>query len=893
MPEISASPSPSSSVKTTPTMVQWFTLKAREPDALLFFRMGDFYELFFGDAETAATALDITLTHRGTHDDKPIPMCGVPVGTAQAYLSRLIRRGFRVAVAEQTETPKKGQKGPLSREIIRVITPGTLTEDELLEAGRSNILLTITAPTKRHKTPLGAAWVDISTGSVELLSQPAATLSELLARLEPSEILADPALIPSEHHDRLTPSTTRFNVDKAIAIITTAYNVAQIDALGDFPDEQIIACATLLQYVRRSQAGRLPRLSLPTPVGLTHVMGLDPATRYSLDLLRSRDGGTEHTLFNSVNHTNTAAGMRLLAQWISTPLTILSDITARQDGWLWLHANDQMTASFRDILRQTPDCSRALGRISSRRPLPRDLVAVRDTLRAADRITEHLRSYHADDMPLKIRAIGSALYGRADTLLERLDHALAQDLPVKIEDGGVIAAGFDSELDRLRNLRDNSRRTLAQLQVRLSEQYDINTLRIRHHNQLGYVIEVPAAAGNKLRQYEELYLRQGTASLARFSNTELITLNEEILDASEKAMLLERHLFNDLVKNILDTPTLDDVSQALAELDVLTSCSRLLENEHWCCPTISDTQNFTIQAGRHPIVEAALKRSNTPEARFIPNHCALPPEKHVMLLTGPNMAGKSTFLRQTALAVILAQAGLPVAAQSADVGIVDRLFSRVGGADDLARGRSTFMVEMTETAAILNQAGPRSLVVVDEIGRGTSTLDGLSIAWATLETLHSQLGSRTIFATHFHELSNLLKQLPKLAAYTMAVQEWEGEVIFQHEVKPGSAHKSWGLHVARLAGIPASVIDRAKILLTRFEKEQNNLQNEEDDELPIFETSFQSLEDISESPQRPFQHLDLSELQTTLEELDPDSLSPREAHATLYTLKNILTKSFS
>ncbi|MXV44142.1 DNA mismatch repair protein MutS [Saccharibacter sp. 17.LH.SD] len=886
MPKISASPAlPSSADKATPTMAQWFSLKSQEPDALLFFRMGDFYELFFGDAETAAIALDITLTHRGIHEEKPIPMCGVPVGTAQVYLSRLIRRGFRVAVAEQTETPKKGQKGPLRRDIVRVITPGTLTEDELLDAGRANILLAISTPPGRRKTPLGAAWIDISTGSVETLSQPNTTLLELLARLDPSEILADPTLIPSEYHERVTPSTARPSLQQASSTISEAYGVAQLDALGDFPEEQISACAILLNYVRRSQAGRLPRLSPPIPQGLGNIMGFDPATRYSLDIIRSRDGGTKHTLFKSVNHTQTAAGTRLLARWLSTPVTDLSLIQNRQEGWSWLHHHHDLTASLRQILKQTPDCSRSLGRISSGRPLPRDLAAVRDTLRSANAITEALHPLRNSAIPGMIRSIGATLYGRADTLLERLESGLSPELPAKIEDGGVIATGFDTELDTLRDLRDDSRRTLAQLQVRLSEQYGVNNLRIRHHNQLGYVIEVPSSTGAKLRQHQELYLRQGTATLTRFSNDELISLNQAILTASEKTSLLERHLFNDLAKHILETPALDEIAVALAELDVLVSCALLMSKGSWCRPFVNDSQAFNIRSGRHPVVEASMNQQGSTETRFIPNHCALPPEKHVMLLTGPNMAGKSTFLRQTALIVILAQAGLPVSAEEAEIGIVDRLFSRVGAADDLARGRSTFMVEMTETASILNQAGPRSLVVVDEIGRGTSTLDGLAIAWATLEALHSQLGSRTIFATHFHELGSLLTQLPKLAAYTMAVQEWDGNVIFQHEVKPGMAHKSWGLHVARLAGIPSFVVKRAKTLLTRLEAGQVNLDKPDTPpSLPLFEAPSPKAASREET-NTPSRNETLEE---ALRDLDPDSMSPREAHTTLYHLKDLI-----
>ncbi len=885
---------PQNSGKVTPTMEQWFALKHQEPEALLFFRMGDFYELFFGDAHAAALALDITLTQRGTHDGQPIPMCGVPVGTAQVYLSRLIRRGFRVAVAEQTETPKKGQKGPLRREIVRVITPGTLTEDELLEAGRANTLLALSTGPKRSKDILGAAWIDISTGTLEMLSLTAATLPELLARLSPSEILSDPALVPADYINRVTPSTARPKKDAAEQTIATAYNVAQLDALGCFSDEQVIACAILLSYVRRSQAGRLPRLAPPIDHGLENIMGLDPATRHSLDILYCRDGSTQHTLFNSVNHTVTAAGTRLLAQWVNTPSTSLSLITQRQEGWTWLSEQSQTAEKLRQILKNAPDSARALGRISSGRPLPRDLAAIRDTLRAADQITDILSALTKQHMPQRIRHVGACLCSRADALLERLTAALNTELPVKIEDGGVIAPGFDAELDQQRELRDNSRRLIAQLQVRLAEHYEIANLRIRHHNQLGYVIEVPAAAGRSLRQNEELSLRQGTASLTRFSNEELSSLNQAILEASEKASQLERHLFADLAQHILNTPALDEIGLALAELDALLSCTTLMGKGTWCCPTITEGQDFTLQACRHPVVEAAMMAHSTNHATFIANDCALPPNKHAILLTGPNMAGKSTFLRQNALAVILAQAGLPIPAHSATIGIVDRLFSRVGAADDLARGRSTFMVEMTETAAILNQAGPRSLVVVDEIGRGTSTLDGLSIAWATLEALHSQLRCRTIFATHFHELGALLGQLPRLAAYTMAVKEWKGDVIFQHEVKPGLAQKSWGLHVAQLAGIPSTVLKRAKTLLAHLEAERAH-SDKSPQQLPLFtdKTPSASVSSLDTRPP-PDTHIDhaaldgFNALRRELDGLDPDSLTPRDAHTALYHLKSVL-----
>ncbi len=868
-----------SAANATPSMAQWFALKHQEPDALLFFRMGDFYELFFADAQAAAMALDIALTARGNHNGEPIPMCGVPVAAAPAYLSRLIRRGFRVAVAEQTQAPQKGQKGPLPRAIVRVVTPGTLTEDELLEAGRANLLLAIARSGDRRSKMIGAAWIDISTGAFETTSVPEVALPELMARLDAAEVLSDPELIPADHASRLAPVAVPPSLDSARTLISRAYGVAQIDALGDFPDEQAIACAMALHYVQRSQAGALPRLSRPMPQGISGVLGIDPATRASLDILRTRDGETKYSLFGVISRTVTAAGSRLLSQWISSPLTDAITITERQNAWLWLQSVPGFTAALGDILKRTPDPARALGRLSAGRGQPRDLASIRDTLIAADDLTALFQPACDKNTPSLIRTLTAGLYGRADALLDTLKAALAEELPARIEDGGFIAVGFDAELDRYRTLRDESRRIVAALQGRLSEEYGISNLKIRHHAQLGYVIEVPVAAGAKLKERPELSFRQGTASLARFSTEELAALDRAILEAADKASTLERRLFTALCTRILETPALDEVAEYLALTDVLRSCAILAEGGSWCRPTVTDDTDFELVACRHPVVEAALTETGSADARFIPNDCALPPEHRAMLLTGPNMAGKSTFLRQTALAVIMAQAGLPVPAKSARIGVVDRLFSRVGGADDLARGRSTFMVEMTETAAILNQAGPKSLVVVDEIGRGTATLDGLSIAWATLEALHTQLGSRTIFATHFHELSALTEFLPRLAPYTMAVKEWRGEVIFQHEVRPGSARKSWGLHVAKLAGIPQSVVNRASRLLSTFEREQAEARSS----LPLFEAVADASEDV---PEPQVLHSPALDALTTI---NPDDLSPREALAALYDLKRLAT----
>ncbi|MFC0500955.1 DNA mismatch repair protein MutS [Asaia krungthepensis] len=853
-------------------MAQWFALKAQEPDALLFFRMGDFYELFFGDAETASMALDISLTTRGKHNDTPIPMCGVPVAAAPAYLARLIRRGFRVAVAEQTEQARKPgeppQKGPLARAIVRLVTAGTITEEELLEAGRQNLLLAVVSPAKKVKASdlCGAAWIDISTGSFETASLGRHQLEELLARLDPSEILADPALIPAPFAPRLAPNISAPATDNARSRMAQIFDVAQIGILGDFSDEEIRAGAMVLDYVRRSQAGSMPRIARPLRRDESETLGLDPATRASLDLVQARDGTSEHTLLAAIDRCVSPAGQRLLAQWIAAPSTDIAVIQGRQEAWQWINAQPGLIDALIPLLRRAPDLARALGRLSSARGLPRDLAATRDLLNAADALVALLEPLCGETTPTLIRELFAGIYGRADSLLATLEKALAETLPARVEDGGVIATGYDPDLDRYRGLRDDSKRLLAALQQRYAEKFNVATLKIRHHAQLGYIIETSVLHGAKLREFPELSFRQGTANLVRFTTDELLDLDRAILEAADRAAGLERRLFAALVAETVAHPALPELATLFAMADVLTGAARLAHGGAWCSPEMTRDQSFELRACRHPVVEAALDKA----ARFIPNDCLLPPDQRVMLLTGPNMAGKSTFLRQTALAVVLAQAGLPVPAARARIGIVDRLFSRVGAADDLARGRSTFMVEMTETAAILRQAGPRSLVVVDEIGRGTSTLDGLAIAWATLEALHSQLGSRTIFATHFHELCSLSDSMPRLTPFTMAVREWQGQVIFQHEVRKGSARKSWGVHVAQLAGVPQPVVQRATRLLTALERDQGRAVPQ----LPLFDAA-------PPPPAAP------DRLREALEALDPDALSPREALETLYALRKL------
>ena len=880
-----ATPAIPDAAGASPAMAQWFAAKAQHPDALIFFRMGDFYEMFFADAEAAVVALDIALTHRGEHAGTPIPMCGVPVHAAETYLARLIRRGFRVAIAEQMEDPKKRiGKGPIQRAVVRLVTPGTLTEDALLEPGRPNLLLALA----QDQAACGAAWVDISTGSFETALLPLTELPALLGRLDPAEILAPSSLGLGEWETCRAPGQVLPGAQTARQAIAHAFDVASLDAFGSFADAEAVAAAQALAYVRASQAGALPRLSPPAPSGAEGVMALDAPTRASLEIQRGRDGGTKHTLLGAVSRTLSAAGGRLLADWLAAPLTDPAAIAARQEGWAWLLNNAEAARAVRAALRTAPDIARALSRISLGRGGPRDLAALRDGMQAAAAAGLALATPNglAGTLP-PILAQAYAALARDLPLLATLTAALADPAPARIEDGGAIRAGFDGELDAERALRDDTRRVIAARQLDYAQRFDVASLKIRHHAQMGYVIEAPAAAVEKLRALPELTLRQAMANGARFSTPDLSELDRRIAEAAERAAMRERAILRHLTDAALEqAEPLAAIAAALARCDALQSAASLAENGTWCRPEVSDGLEFRITAGRHPVVEAALAGA----AQFVPNGCDLSPSSRVLLLTGPNMAGKSTFLRQNALIAILAQAGLPVPAEAAAIGVIDRLFSRVGAADDLARGRSTFMVEMTETAAILHQAGPKSLVVVDEIGRGTATLDGLAIAWAVLEALHSAIACRTIFATHFHELAGLTDRLARMSPHTMRVKQWKNTVVFLHEVAAGAAGRSWGVHVAALAGVPAPVVARAGALLAALEKQGGPLSLSAA-ALPLFAAAAPEMaadnlaDDAAGADPGP------TPLEDALAEIDPDRLTPREALDILYRLKTLLPVS--
>lgn len=872
---------------TTPSMRQYFEIKAQHPEALLFFRMGDFYELFFEDAVTAAAALDIALTKRGKHLDEPIPMCGVPVHAAEGYLARLTKTGLSIAICEQMESPqeakKRGSKSVVRRDVVRLVTPGTLTEDSLLDARRANHLLAYAAT----KGTAALARVDISTGEMAVTTVAPETLGTDLARLSPSEILvsekafeawvaSDGGVLPVlESAARVTPlGNASFDATSATKRLCDLYKVTSLEGFGAFDRAQLSALGAVVDYIAITQKGTLPHLRPPRIEAAGDAMRIDAATRRNLELVEGTGGARAGSLLATIDRTVTGGGARLLAERIASPLTNPAQIARRLDTVALFREDAGLTDDLRAMLKAAPDIARALSRLSLGRGGPRDLAALRDGLDAATAIAIRLEALH--DPPQQIAKAETMLVGH-DALAETLRNALVAEPPLLTRDGNFIAESWDRDLDATRALRDDSRLVIRDLEGRLKGETGINALKVKYNGVLGYFIEVPAAHGEALTKNDAFIHRQTMANAMRFTTPELADLDTRIAQAAAQAQEREGAIFEALRGQVLDrAEAISMTAHALAVLDVATALGDLAAAEGWTRPRVDDSDAFVIEAGRHPVVEAALKRD---AESFIANDIDLSTDR-LWMLTGPNMAGKSTFLRQNALIAVLAQAGCYVPAAEAHIGAIDALFSRVGASDDLARGRSTFMVEMVETATILNQSTPRSLVILDEIGRGTATFDGLSIAWAVLEHLHDVNGCRGLFATHYHELTELAARLACARNAAMKVAEWEGDIVFLHEVEPGAATRSYGVQVARKAGLPRAVIDRARDVLSRLEK--GDAQGGEAriraivDDLPLFAAS------------KPADPAEPSELTRALETLDPDALSPREAHEALYRLKELL-----
>jgi DNA mismatch repair protein MutS len=874
----------------TPMMAQYLKIKAAHADALLFYRMGDFYEMFFDDAVQAAAALDIALTKRGKHLGEDIQMCGVPVHAAEGYLLTLIRKGFRVAVCEQMEDPaeakKRGYKAVVKREVVRLVTPGTLTEDTLLDARRHNFL----AAWAEVRGEGALAWVDVSTGDLTVAATARTALGPGLARIAPREVLvleaasADPVLMAQidEAGAVATPlGAASFDSAAAEARLKALFRVAALDSFGAFGRAELAALGALADYIELTQKGRLAVIRPPRREAPGGVMRIDAATRRNLELTRSLSGGRDGALLTAIDRTLTGAGARLLETRISAPLTGVEGIAERLDAVTCLVENRRLAETLRERLRQVPEVERALTRLALERGGPRDLGAIRAGLAQADELAGELDG--AADLPDLMSDAAARMKGH-DELVGLLDTALVAEPPILARDGGFVAAGYDAPLDEARKLRDEGRGVIAGMQADYAAETGIDALKIRHNNVLGYFIETSARHAERMLApplSQSFIHRQTLANAVRFTTVALSELESRIVNAGGRALEIEKRIFGELRAAVLARQAqVADTARALAALDVAAANAALAVQEDWARPVVETGRAFEITAGRHPVVEAALKRQG---GSFVANACDLSAgadgSAPIWLLTGPNMAGKSTFLRQNALIAILAQSGSYVPAGAARIGVVDQLFSRVGAADDLARGRSTFMVEMVETAAILNQAGPGSLVILDEIGRGTATWDGLSIAWATLEHLHQVNRCRGLFATHYHELTALAEKLDRLHAATVAVREWEGEVIFLHEVRPGAAEGSYGVQVARLAGLPPSVIARAREVLEQLEAgEREGAAAGLADALPLFQARVA----VAPPPARK------SEAEARLREIIPDHLTPREALELLYELRALL-----
>ncbi len=883
-----------SSANITPLMAQYLQIKSEHKDYLLFYRMGDFYELFFDDAVVASKALDIALTKRGKHEDQDIPMCGVPFHAYESYLAKLIRQGYKVAICEQVEDPKeakkRGYKAIVKREVIRLVTAGTLTEEPLLDAKKNNFLLTLA----KLGDNLGLAWLDISTGDFFLQEvglkarDEAAALSGILSRLNPVEIVVADSYLQNQAvfgvlnscRDQLSVlPAARFNSENAAKRLRDIFRVDTLDAFGSFTRAEVAAAGVLLDYVETTQKGKVPLIQRPQKVTESQIMEIDGATRRSLELIDSLNGDKSSSLLGVIDCTVTGAGGRLLASRIANPLKDIAAINARLDAVEFFGTFHNIRQDLRKILKACPDIERAVSRLSLGRGGPRDLANIKIALGIVPALRNLLRGGDAaiSGQPEAVRKVAADL-GEHTQMVATLDSALEEDLPLLARDGGFIREGYSAALDEVKRLKNDSHKLIVELQAKYAEMTGIANLKIKFNNVIGYFIEVQSKFVPQMLEDKQFIHRQSVLNASRFTTVELSELEDKIRGAADKALAMELEIFEQLVRDIrLASDDILKTAKALARLDVAAALADLAVEKNYCRPVIDDSLAFEIRDGRHPVVEASINKNGG--GTFVGNDCTLNDEKgRLWLLTGPNMAGKSTFLRQNAIIAVMAQMGAFVPCSSARIGVIDKIFSRVGASDDLARGRSTFMVEMVETASILNQADERSFVILDEIGRGTATFDGLSIAWAVVEHLHEANKCRTLFATHYHELTALTSKLPHMTLHCMKIKEFNDEVIFLHEVIDGAADRSYGIHVAKLAGLPRAVLKRSEQVLEHLEKNgKGNSMTQLADDLPLFAVLREKEEAKPVS----------SPALEALTALNPDELTPREALEKLYELKKL------
>jgi DNA mismatch repair protein MutS len=889
-----AAPESLAAEAATPFMAQYLEMKADHPDALLFFRMGDFYELFFDDAHKAAQALDIALTHRGQHQGRPIPMAGVPHHSSEIYLSRLIRSGFNVAVCEQVEDPaearKRGSKAVVKRAVVRVVTPGTLTEDTLLDARASNFLAAVGIAGGGLEAAVALA--DVSTGRFEIVRVAAANLREGVGAASPREVLVseeafarpETAHALQDFHLTLRPNA-RSDPRAGERLMKQAFGVSTLDGFGEFTRAELCACALLLDYLTLTQAGGAVRLDPPRRDVGDGALSVDPATRASLEIERSTRGERSGSLIAAVDRTVTAAGGRMLAMRLSRPLRDRHEIERRLDAVAFMLDAGDRREDARKRLREAPDLERARMRLALGRGGPRDLACLCKALRAGDAAAADL-SREAQPLPSELESAAQALSlaGRAElaAFVATLEAALAPEPPVLVRDGGFVAPGYDPALDEARALRDNARSIIARLEADYAKRTGVQGLRIKHNNVLGFFIEVSARNADPMFKSplaEEFSHRQTMSNAVRFRTAELSELESRISRAEHEALSIEQDIFRRLCAEAEGLGAdLRAAADGLARIDVAAGLAEWAGDMNCVRPELVDACILDAEGARHPVVERALRQAGE---GFTANDVCLdasaPAAMRIGIVTGPNMAGKSTFLRQTLLLVVLAQAGCFVPARKLKLGLADRIFSRVGASDDLSRGRSTFMVEMVETAAILHQATDRSIVILDEVGRGTSTWDGMAIAWSVVEHLHDVNRCRALFATHYHELTTLEQTLAGVGNLSLRAREWGGDLVFLHEVQAGPADKSYGVQVAKLAGLPAAAVKRAGAVLKKLEAKDRVIAAGGD--LPLFQGLAE--DGPADSARAP------SEIDVMLAGVDADRLTPREALELVYRLKGL------
>jgi len=843
-------------------MQQYLRIKAEHPETLLFYRMGDFYELFFDDAREAAKLLDITLTARGASNGSPIPMAGVPYHAADNYLARLLRKGMSVAICEQVGDPATS-KGPVERKVMRIVTPGTVTDEALLEQRKESLIVALSLNTK-DLSEFGLAILDMSSGRFSVLqSQGEEALTSELQRLRPAELLINEDVDASLYQHRVATVKQRapwhFDSESAERELCDQFATKDLTGFGcaDLP-LAISAAGCLLSYVKETQRATLPHIQALHTESREDCLLLDASTRHNLELSESISGHEQNTLSAILDHTATPMGSRLLHRWIHRPLRDHKVLNQRQES-IESILKTQTYAELNDILRGIGDIERVLTRVALKSARPRDLSLLRNSLSQLPALQKSLAKHDTEHLKQLSQQISQ--HPKIHTLLQK---AIIETPPLLIRDGGVIATGYDKELDELRSLQENAGGFLAALEENEKKETGINALKVGYNRVHGYYIEISRLHSDVVPDH---YQRRQTLKAAeRFITPELKALEDKVLSANERALAREKSLYSALLDELgLSLATLQNCSQGLSELDVLHNLAERADSLNYVRPKLINKTGVKINNGRHPVIEQVQ------HAPFSPNDILLNNAQYLHLITGPNMGGKSTYMRQTALIVLMAHIGCFVPADSAEIGNIDRIFTRIGASDDLASGRSTFMVEMTETANILHNATANSLVLLDEIGRGTSTYDGLSLAWACAEHIANKTKALTLFATHYFELTTLADELRGCINVHLDAVEHGDTLVFLHKVKPGTVNKSYGLQVATLAGVPREVVEKAKAKLQQLESEQQTSANKKPAK------TAKMTEKAEESALEKF-----------VQNMQPDELSPRQALETIYQLKKLL-----